>query len=183
MQLETERLILRPWQADDSAALHKYASDPRIGPMAGWPPHSSIDESAQVIATILSSAETYAVTVRSTGEPIGSVGLTFGSVCQILQLNPNEAEIGYWVAVPYWGQGIATEAVKALLRHAFEDLLLDAVWCGHYDCNQRSQRVQEKCGFRHQRTEAEVLCAALGEYRAVHLSCLRRDQYLSRSAI
>lgn len=59
----------------------------------------------------------------------------------------HEAEIGYWIGVPFWGQGLIPEAVRALLARCFEELGCEAVWCGYYDGNDKSRRVQEKCGF------------------------------------
>ena len=58
-----------------------------------------------------------------------------------------EAEIGYWVALPLWGRGLVPEAVKALQTRCFTDLKLDGLWCGYYEGNEKSRRVQEKCGF------------------------------------
>ena len=69
---------------------------------------------------------------------------------------PDECEIGYWLGVPFWGQGIMPEAVNLLLHHAFIDLGMNKVWCGYYDGNERSKRVQEKCGFQHQWTKEKV---------------------------
>ena len=51
--METERILLRPWREEDAAALFKYASDPAIGPIAGWPPHTSVENSREVIRDIL----------------------------------------------------------------------------------------------------------------------------------
>ena len=77
-QLVTERLILRPWQESDAGALYRYAKDPAIGPIAGWPPHTSVEDSLHVIRTVFSAPETYAVVLKSTGEPVGSIGVMFG---------------------------------------------------------------------------------------------------------
>lgn len=74
--MKTERLILRPWTEEDAASLYKYAQNPNIGPIAGWPPHTSIENSREVIRDILSAPETYAVVLKETNEPIGSVGIT-----------------------------------------------------------------------------------------------------------
>ena len=73
--METERLILRPWQESDAEALYKYAKDPEIGPAADWPPHTSVEDSLVVIRTVFSAPETYAVVLKETGEPVGSIGL------------------------------------------------------------------------------------------------------------
>lgn len=61
MELQTKRLILRPWQESDAEALYKYACNPNIGPIAGWPPHTSIGNSREIIKGVLSAPETYAV--------------------------------------------------------------------------------------------------------------------------
>ena len=61
MILETNRLILRPWCESDAEDLYTYASDPEVGPLAGWPPHTSVENSREIIRTVLSKPETYAV--------------------------------------------------------------------------------------------------------------------------
>ena len=71
MILETERLILRPWEETDAEELYKYAKDERVGPMAGWPVHTSVDNSREIIKTVLSDPETYAVVLKETGLPVG----------------------------------------------------------------------------------------------------------------
>ena len=73
MILETKRLILRPWCEDDAEELYKYASDPEVGPPAGWPPHTSVENSREIIRTVLSKPETYAVCLKEDGKPVGSI--------------------------------------------------------------------------------------------------------------
>ena len=63
------------------------------------------------------------------------------------EIPDTEGEIGYWIGVPFWGKGLIPEAVRELARHGFEDLKLDKTWCGYFDGNEKSKRVQEKCGF------------------------------------
>ena len=121
-QLVTSRLILRPWRESDAEALYKYAKDPAIGPVAGWPPHTSVADSSEIIRTVFASPETYAVVLKATGEPVGSVGIMFGDGLHSAEMQAGEAEIGYWIGVPYWGQGLIPEAVRCLLKRCFEDL-------------------------------------------------------------
>lgn len=109
--MKTERLILRPWTEEDAASLYKYAQNPNIGPIAGWPPHTSIENSREVIRDILSAPETYAVVLKETNEPIGSVGIMFGDGVHSADMQEGDAEIGYWIGMPYWGQGLIPEAV------------------------------------------------------------------------
>lgn len=79
MQLTTERLILRPWAEADAEDLYRYAKDDRVGPIAGWPPHSSVDDSAEIIRTVFSAPETYAVCLKEDNRAIGSIGLMIGA--------------------------------------------------------------------------------------------------------
>ena len=172
--LETERLILRPWDESDAEECFRYAKDPRVGPAAGWPPHKDIEESKKIIKTILSAPETYAIVFKETGKAVGSIGLMAGTE---LAKQANERELGYWIGVPFWGKGLVPEAAKALLRHAFLDMGLEKVYCGYYDGNDRSRRVQEKCGFRYLWTCDEVDVPQMGEKRKGHVSCLTRAQW------
>ena len=151
MQLTTERLILRPWAETDAEDLYRYAKDDRVGPIAGWPPHSSVDNSAEIIRTVFSAPETYAVCLKEDNRAIGSIGLMIGARSD-KEIPGTEAEIGYWIGRPFWGQGLIPEAVRELLRYCFEDKGAQRVWCSHYAGNEKSKRVIEKCGFSYQLT-------------------------------
>ena len=174
--LTTERLILRPWTEDDAQSLYKYAKHPAIGPIAGWPPHTSIENSREIIRTVFAAPETYAVVLKETEEPVGSIGIMFGDGLHSADMQPNEAEIGYWIGVPYWGRGLTPEAVRRLLRRCFEDLGLKAVWCGYYDGNLQSKRVMEKCGFRFHHTETGKT-SPLGDVRTEHFMRLTKQEW------
>lgn len=181
MILETRRLILRPWEEADAESLYKYAKDPAVGPIAGWPPHTSVENSREIIREILSAPETYAVVLKETGEPVGSVGLLLDDKSNA-PLEVHEGEVGYWIGVPYWGQGLIPEAVRELLRHCFEDLGCTAAWCGSYEGNEQSKRVQEKCGFKYHHTrkgdpsvEADV--------RTEHFTYLTKGDWLNQMGI
>ena len=149
--IETARLILRPWQESEADSLFKYAGDPDIGPIAGWPQHTSAQHSLEIIRTVFSAPETYAVVLK-------------------------EAEVGYWIGKPYWGQGLIPEAVNALLQRCFNELALDAVWCGYYDGNIKSKRVCEKCGFKYHHTNHDIL-SPLGDRRTEHFYIMTKEDY------
>lgn len=176
MILETERLILRPWQKSDAESLYQYASSPEVGPMAGWPAHTSVENSLDIIRHVLSAPETYAVVDKQSGCAIGSIGIMIGKASH-LELPATEGELGYWIGVPYWGQGLIPEAVREILRYAFEDLHLETIWCGCFDGNLKSKRVQEKCGFQYQYTKEKVPCSMLNEVRTEHISCLTKEKF------
>lgn len=176
MILETERLILRQWTEADAEECYKYAKDPRIGPPAGWPAHKSVEETREIIRTVLSAKETYAVVLRETGLPVGSLGLHFDND---LAHGEDECELGYWLGEPYWGRGLIPEAAREALRHAFEDLGMKRVWCAYYDGNEKSKRVQEKLGFSHQWTNDAVDVPQMGETRKGHVNLMTRDDWLA----
>ncbi len=174
MTLQTDRLILRPWRQEDADDLYQYARDPAVGPAAGWPPHTSVDNSRAVIRDVLSAPETYAVCLKETSRPIGSIGLKTGDATDMTD-RADECELGYWLGKPYWGQGLIPEAARALIRHGFEKLGMRAVWCGYYDGNEKSHRVQEKLGFVYHHTTENVEVPLLGEIRTGHVSLLTKD--------
>lgn len=175
MILETERLILRPWQESDAEDLYRYASDPRVGPIAGWPAHTSVENSLEIIKTVLSKPNTYAVVLKSAGHAVGSIGLMIGDESNI-GLPQDEGEIGYWIGVPFWGQGLIPEAVNELIRYSFEDLNLKKLWCGYYSGNTKSERAQEKCGFTYHHTKENVPCSLMGDIRTENITCLTKSE-------
>lgn len=174
--IETERLILRPWREDDAESLYKYAQDPDIGPIAGWPPHTSVEDSLEIIRTVFAARETYAVVLKETGEPVGCCGIMFANSQHTAEMKRTEAEIGYWIGKPYWGQGLIPEAVNALLSRCFDELSLDAVWCGYYDGNHKSKMVCEKSGFNYHHTNTDVM-TLLGDRRTEHLYIMTKEDY------
>lgn len=176
MIFETERLILRPWAETDAESLYEYARDPAVGPAAGWPVHTSVQSSLEVIRNVLSKPETYAVADKKTGCAVGSIGLMIGKASP-MELPETEAEIGYWIGMPYWGQGLIPEAVRVIIGYAFEQLHLEKLWCGYYDGNIKSARVQEKCGFSYQYTRENVQCSMLNEVRTEHITCLTKEKW------
>ncbi len=179
MIMETERLILRPWQEEDAEECYRYAKDPRVGPVAGWPPHTSAEYSRDIIRKFLSKPENYAIVWKETGLPIGSISLHFGDSTDLTD-KEDECELGYWLGVPYWGRGIMPEAAEEMLRHAFEDLGVKKVWAGYYDGNDKSRRVQEKCGFRYQWTSEQVYVPQMNETRKGHVNCISKEEWLKR---
>ncbi|MDE6567583.1 MAG: GNAT family N-acetyltransferase [Lachnospiraceae bacterium] len=176
MELTTERLLLRPWKESDAESLYEYAKDPEVGPIAGWPVHTSVENSREIIRDVLSAEETYAVCLKEDGIAIGSIGLMLGDASN-LNLSDTEGEIGYWIGVPYWGQGLIPEAVNELLRHGFEDLQLVKIWCGYFEGNTKSKRVQEKCGFTYHHTNKDIYWKLMDDIRTEHVTCMSRKDW------
>lgn len=174
--METERLILRSWCEDDAESLYSFAKNPAVGPIAGWPPHTSVENSREIIRNVLAVNETYAVCLKTDNKAIGSIGLMIGRQSN-LDLPETEGEIGYWIGVPFWGMGLIPEATKELIRHAFVDLNLETLWCGYFEGNAKSKRVQEKCGFVYHHTNKDIYWKLMDDIRTEHITRLTRKEW------
>ncbi len=104
--------------------LFSQASHHEVGPAAGWPVHQSVEESREIVKTVLSQPETYALVLKETGQVIGSIGLMVGKQSG-LDLPDSEAELGYWLGQGFWGQGLVPEACQAILNYGFNQLDLE----------------------------------------------------------
>ena len=139
-------LKLRHWRESDAECLYHFAKNPNVGPIAGWPPHESVEYSLNVIKTIFQRKECYAVTLNEI--PIG---------CAELLIHPDgnhwwgegSAELGYWIGEEHQKNGYATEASKMLIKRAFEDLGIECIYASYKKENVASKRVLEKLGFRY----------------------------------
>lgn len=140
--IETERLILREWTPEDASAMFEYAKSPLVGPAAGWKPHRTIEDTTEYLRFAIEQDETWAVTLKPDGQPIGSVGLHATGVDTV-------RELGYVLHPEFWGKGIITEASRAVIDFGFGELGLDAIRITHKAANRRSKRVIQKCGFRY----------------------------------
>lgn len=146
--IETQRLILRGWKLNDLEDFYEYAKNPKVGPLAGWEPHSSKEVSLNVLKTYIQYDDRWAITLKESGKVIGS-----------LRIHPDENRgkyyakyINYVLSDKYWGKGYMTEAVKRVVKYAFEELNIDLLTAFHYPDNIQSKRVIEKCGFQYEVT-------------------------------
>lgn len=150
LQIETERLILRPFIQTDLDDFYEYASVEGVGEMAGWKHHQSKEESQQILNRFIENDKTFAIVLKSNNKVIGSLGIEeYGMEDKLTEFsNYIGREIGYVLSKSYWGIGIMPEAVKAVIDYLFKVLNFDFLTCGYYDFNKQSKRVQEKCGFK-----------------------------------
>lgn len=173
----TERLTLRPWRKDDADALFAAASDPAVGTPAGFPPHKTHERSEEVLRDVLMKPEVYAICIRASempDTPVGAIGLMFED--EDFSIAEGEAELGYWIAKPYWNAGYMTEAVQALERHAFMDLGLSALWAASYSENPASAAVQKKAHltFHHHQEGSRDL---MGKTHGLEVSRITRTEW------
>jgi RimJ/RimL family protein N-acetyltransferase len=140
--LETKRLVLRAPQLVDAKPVAAIANDRRIAENTARIPHPYRDADAEnwIAGTNASpDSRTYLVALKD-GTIIGS--------CRLDLDEEPMPDLGYWLGTAYWGKGYATEAVRALVDHAFEDLGHTALHSSVRVTNPQSRRVLEKCGFQ-----------------------------------
>jgi len=143
--LETIRLKLRPYAQDDIAELIRLIGTREVAATTGRIPHPYTEKDARrFVADAQGDDEVrLAVTLRSDGRMIGGIGLR--------PFEPHQhAELGYWLGVPYWGKGFATEAAREMLRYGFETLRLHRIFATHFIHNPASGRILMKLGMRHE---------------------------------
>lgn len=174
--METKRLLLRKWKETDAESLFEYASNSDVGPIAGWPPHTSVEQSLDVIRNVFNGAECYAVCEKENDIAIGAIELKLNGHTDMTERD-DECELGYWLGKPFWGRGYMPEAAAEIIRHGFEDLGMKTIWCGYYEGNQKSKRVQEKLGFVYHHTCPNVPVPLLNEVRVGHTNIMTREHW------
>ncbi len=139
--LETERLTLRAPRLGDAKAIAQLANDRRIAENTTRIPHPyKLADAEDFIEQVNKAGGEFALLITLDGEPIGACGLA--------KLDGPAPDLGYWLGAPYWGNGYATEAARAVIDHAFTALGTDAVQAGARVTNPASRRVLEKCAFQ-----------------------------------
>src|SRR5713101_7687747 len=165
--LETERLILRAPRFEDAEAIATLVNDRRIAENTLRIPHPYALADAQAFLTaantgdgeivfLICTQDTTALGTTALGTAalgttaLGAtnLGTTVLGCCGIAKLDGQTPEIGYWLGVPFWGKGYATEAARAVIDHAFGELGYDTLLAGARVSNPASRRVLEKCGFQ-----------------------------------
>jgi ribosomal-protein-alanine N-acetyltransferase len=175
MELRTKRLLLRPYTEKDIPALVELLNMREIAANTLRIPHPYTDADARAFLSARdSSAAKCGMFSLETGKLVGGIGL-------VVEEQHHRAELGYWVGVPYWSRGYATEAALEMLRYGFQDLRLNRIYAGVYGGNKASEKVLRKIGMRHEGTlrqhffkwekflDNECYGILAGDWRAQHL--------------
>lgn len=180
----TERLCLRPFRREDAADYFAFAKLKDLGRNAGWKPHESIRESRYVVNQYHKEGNVLAITLKGEDRAVGTVGLHaddrrpgFGSLM-----------LGYTLSPDYRHRGIATEATRALVKDAFERLLMPMITAYCYPENTASAKVLERNGFVYEGklrrsfllydgSEQDLLCYSLTREEYAGLDLLNIDKY------
>jgi [ribosomal protein S5]-alanine N-acetyltransferase len=171
--IRTPRLLLRGPELADASRISLLAGDYDVASMTGTIPHPySEKQAAEWLASVLGGEEGVVFVIARSGTLIGCTGYrAFAN---------DHAELGYWIGKPYWGMGYATEAVRALVTHAFATDGFDYLTVGHFSDNPASARVIAKVGFTPQGKEVRD-CAARDE--KAHCLIYRLDRATARAEL
>ena len=174
--IETQRLILRGFKPEDAPAMYRnWASDPQVTKYLRWPAHSSEAVSAYVVQDWINNYRKpdfyqWAIILKENGsEPIGSIG-GFDGNDQIVKI-----EIGYCMGRNWWGRGIMTEALRAVMAYLFREVEANRLEAKHDSNNPHSGAVMKKCGMRYEGTSRASQRNNQGICDAVHYALLRSD--------
>jgi len=150
VNLETERLLIRAYREADIAELVPLIGAREVAATTGRIPYPYTEEDAhEFLGRIDADREVrLAVTLRDDGRMIGGVGLRLVEPHQ-------QAELGYWLGVPFWGKGYGTEAAREMLRYGFEKLKLHRIFATHFSSNPTSGKILRKLGMRYEGCQRE----------------------------
>lgn len=171
MQIRTQRLVLRPPAVADAARVSLLAGDYDVACMTGTIPHPYSEQMAgEWLKGAVEGEEGVVFMIEREGLVVGCTGYR--------AFDADHAELGYWIGKPYWGQGFASEAVRALIAHAFDADGFAYLRAGHFTDNPGSERVLRKLGFMDEGGETRE-CAARGTATDCVTYRLERSQALA----
>ena len=139
--LKTERLILRSLTVADAPDIKRLAGERAVALNTLNIPHPYPDGAAEAWIAKHETTPEMAFAIEHQGQFIGAIGL-------VLERDHDRAELGYWIGVPFWGKGFATEAGRAMVRFAFDEKALHRVTAQVFSRNEASARVLEKIGMK-----------------------------------
>ncbi len=153
--IQTARLILRPYASTDIDDLVRLAGAREVAATTLRIPHPYTEQDARdfIAASAGESSPNtrFAITLKNDGQLCGGIGFRVDEA-------QHHAELGYWLGVPYWGQGYATESAQALLPYGFDTLGLHRIYASYVTPNVASGRVLRKIGMRYEGLMREHIC-------------------------
>ncbi len=173
--LSTERLILRPFHLGDAPRVQELAGEKAIASTTLNIPHPYEDGMAEDwIETHAEAFEkgesvTFAIVLKQENALIGAVGLDVNAA-------HDRAELGYWIGVPYWNNGYASEAARAVLEYGFVERKLNRIYASHLTRNPASGRVMRKIGMTHEASFREHV-KKWGEFEDLEMYGILRDEF------
>ncbi len=154
MQLKFRKYTIRSWKKEDAPIIAKYANNHNIwlNLRDAFPHPYTLDDAKQFIDNALAKKPETFFAIAFLEEAIGSIGFSLGQ-----DVHRYAAKLGYWLAEPYWNQGIMTGVIQTVTEYAFDNLGLKRIYAEPYSSNQASSKVLEKAGFQYEgRLKASV---------------------------
>lgn len=169
--LETARLLLREFSESDIQELVPLIGAREVAATTLRIPHPYEEKHAReyIASTPKENELRLAIRLRSDGRLVGGIGLH-------PQMEHQRAELGYWIGVPFWGNGYATEAAREVIRYGFENFKLNRIFAGHFDGNPASRSVLLKLGMRYEGCARQSV-VKWGKPIDVHLYAILREEY------
>ncbi len=159
--IETEKILLRHVSIDDVDDIFEYASDKDTGPMAGWPPHKTIDDTKKIMNTWLDpkhTEELFAIVYKPDNKVVGTLGVAHLNkkiknekneyVNKLIKEGKIAYEFGATISKKYWNKGISTQIIKMMEDYLFSERDADVIVICHYEENIGSKRSQEKNNYK-----------------------------------
>ena len=163
---------LRPWSKDDLPSIVKYANNPKIAAnLTDGFPHPYSEKDALFFLDLIQKSADLILCIEVNSEFAGSAGIHLKK-----DIHRKNAEIGYWLAEPYWGHGIVSRVVKEMVDKGFQQFDIDRIYAPVFGRNKASQRVLQKCGFV---VEAEFKNTVYknGKFEDEVVLAIRREQW------
>lgn len=166
-------LILRPWRMDDLDSLVVYANNYKIARNLTdkFPYPYAEEDGKRFINYTLEDKTAHIFAIEIDGKACGGIGLHPRS-----DVECKNAELGYWLAEPFWGKGIMTKAITQIITYGFENLDINRIFARPYGSNIGSQRVLEKTGFKLE-ARFEKTFFKFGEYEDELIYAVRKENY------
>lgn len=162
--VETERLILRKFKPSDAEYMFKnWATDSEVSKFLSWNPHKDLNETEQIIDNWINDYvknENYNWVIE-----LKEIGEVIGQIC-VVHLNEkySSCEIGYNVGRLFWGKGIMTEALKAVISYMFNEIGMNRIEARHNTLNLASGRVMQKAGMEYEGILRQVRIDKKGKF-------------------
>ena len=180
MRIETERLLLRNYRMTDLQAYIKLMTQEKVANHAGF----FIKSTDRLLYNLKDECDNdlkFAIVLKDSDKVIGEIGLTGLSTKykKLYEIGKEEAsrEVEFCLSEEYWGKGYMTEALKALVKVGFEELLLDSIVAARFSKNEASKKVQIKCGLIPFKTDKNYVWMETGESCKVVFSKMTKKQY------
>jgi [ribosomal protein S5]-alanine N-acetyltransferase len=176
--IELKQFTLRAWNPEDASTLVKHANNPRIASNLrdGFPYPYTLPDAKKWLKMVGENQEDVILAIEVKGEASGGIGLH--GLKDVYRYN---AEIGYWLSESFWGKGIMTEAVAAMVIHAFTHTSWLRLFACIFENNPASMKVLEKNGFKPEAIHRKAVMKG-GKLLDEHLFSLLKDQWLVSSS-